>query len=284
MKKVIAIVLTTLMVLSLFAGCGSKTEPTATTAAAVTTAPAAETEAPAAETEAPAAETEATLTTVEAGKLIMSTNASFPPYEMTTDDGGFEGIDVEIAGAIAEKLGLELVVDDMDFDAALLAVQQGKSDIVMAGVSVTDERLLVMNFSDSYATGIQSVIVKEGSEVNMDNLGEHMIGCQRGTTGYIYASGDYGDDHVTAYDNGASAVQALMNGQVDCVIIDNAPAAEYVAANAGLTLLDGAWVEESYAIGMNKDNTALLDAVNQALAELTADGTVQAIIDKYIAA
>lgn len=284
MKKVIAIVLTTLMVLSLFAGCGSKTEPTATTAAAVTTAPAAETEAPAAETEAPAAETEATLTTVEAGKLIMSTNASFPPYEMTTDDGGFEGIDVEIAGAIAEKLGLELVVDDMDFDAALLAVQQGKSDIVMAGVSVTDERLLVMNFSDNYATGIQSVIVKEGSEVNMDNLGEHMIGCQRGTTGYIYASGDYGDDHVTAYDNGASAVQALMNGQVDCVIIDNAPATEYVAANAGLTLLDGAWAEESYAIGMNKDNTALLDAVNQALAELTADGTVQAIIDKYIAA
>lgn len=282
MKKVIAIVLTTMMVLSLFAGCGSKTEPTATTAAAQTTAPAAETAAP--QTEAPAAETEAAVSTVEAGKLIMSTNASFPPYEMTTDDGGFEGIDVEVAGAIAEKLGLELVVDDMDFDAALLAVQQGKSDIVMAGVSVTDERLLVMNFSDSYATGIQSVIVKEGSEVNMDNLGEHMIGCQRGTTGYIYASGDYGDDHVTAYDNGASAVQALMNGQIDCVLIDNAPAAEYVAANPGLVLLDGAWVEESYAIGINKDNTALLDAVNHALAELTADGTVQAIIDKYIAA
>lgn len=287
MKKVIAIVLTTMMVLSLFAGCGSKTEPTATTAAAQTTAPAAETAAP--QTEAPAAETEAAVSTVEAGKLIMSTNASFPPYEMTTDDGGFEGIDVEVAGAIAEKLGLELVVDDMDFDAALLAVQQGKSDIVMAGVSVTEDRLLVMNFSDSYATGVQSVIVKEGSDVNMDNLGEHMIGCQRGTTGYIYASdtpenGGYGEDHVIAYDNGASAVQALMNGQIDCVLIDNAPAAEYVAANPGLVLLDGAWVEESYAIGINKDNTALLDAVNQALAELTADGTVQAIIDKYIAA
>lgn len=287
MKKVIAIVLTTLMVLSLFAGCGSKTEPTV-----ATTAPAAETAAPAEETEAPAtaaAETEAALNTVEAGKLIMSTNAAFPPYEMTTDDGGFEGIDVEIAGAIAEKLGLELEVDDMDFDAALLAVQQGKSDIVMAGVSVTEDRLLVMNFSDSYATGVQSVIVKEGSDVNMDNLGDYMIGCQRGTTGYIYASdtpenGGYGEDHVTAYDNGASAVQALMNGQIDCVIIDNAPAAEYVAANPGLTLLEGAWVEESYAIGLNKDNTALLDAVNHALAELTADGTVQAIIDKYIAA
>lgn len=288
MKKVFAIVLTALMVVSMFAGCGSKTEPTATTAAA-TTVPAAEAETVAAQTEAPATEAEAVLTTVEAGKLVMSTNASFPPYEMTTDDGGFEGIDVEIAGAIAEKLGLELVVDDMDFDAALLAVQQGKSDIVMAGVSVTEDRLLVMNFSDSYATGVQSVIIKEGSDVNMDNLGDYMIGCQRGTTGYIYASdtpenGGYGEDHVTAYDNGASAVQALMNGQVDCVIIDNAPAAEYVAANPGLTLLPGAWVEESYAIGMNKDNTALLEAVNNALAELTADGTVQAIIDKYIAA
>ncbi len=280
MKKIFAIALAALMAVSLFAGCGSEEAPETTAAPAETTAA-----AQAAETEAAAP----ALTTVEAGKLVMSTNAAFPPYEMTTDDGGFAGIDVEIAGAIAEKLGLELVIDDMDFDAALLAVQQGKSDIVMAGVSVTEDRLLVMNFSDSYATGVQSVIVKEGSDVTMDNLGEKMIGCQRGTTGYIYASdspenGGYGEDHVTAYDNGASAVQALMNRQVDCVIIDNAPAAEYVAANPGLTLLDGAWVEESYAIGLNKDNTALLDAVNAALAELTADGTVQAIIDKYIAA
>ena len=227
--------------------------------------------------------------TIEKGKLIMSTNAAFPPYEMVADDGSFEGIDVEIAGAIAKKLGVELVVDDMDFDAALLAVQQGKSDIVMAGVSVTDDRLLVMDFSDSYATGVQVVIVKEGSDVTMDNLGEKMIGCQRGTTGYIYASdtpenGGYGEDHVTAYDNGASAVQALLNGQVDCVIIDSAPAQEYVAANTGLTLLEGNWVEEQYAIGMNKGNTELVEAVNKALAELTADGTVQSIIDKYISA
>ena len=227
--------------------------------------------------------------TIEKGKLIMSTNAAFPPYEMVADDGSFEGIDVEIAGAIAKKLGVELVVDDMDFDAALLAVQQGKSDIVMAGVSVTDDRLLVMDFSDSYATGVQVVIVKEGSDVTMDNLGEKMIGCQRGTTGYIYASdtpenGGYGEDHVPAYDNGASAVQALLNGQVDCVIIDSAPAQEYVAANTGLTLLEGNWVEEQYAIGMNKGNTELVEAVNKALAELTADGTVQSIIDKYISA
>ena len=257
MKKVFALVLTLIMVMALFAGCGSSSAND--------------------------------LGTVEKGKLIMSTNAAFPPYEMVADDGSFEGIDVEIAGAIADKLGLELVVDDMDFDAALLAVQQGKSDVVMAGVTVTEDRQLVMNFSDSYATGVQSVIVKEGSDVTMDNLGDKMIGCQRGTTGYIYASdsvenGGYGEDHVTAYDNGASAVQALLNGQVDCVIIDNAPAQAFVDANPGLTTLDGAWVEEHYAIGLNKENTALLEAVNNALAELTADGTIQGILDKYISA
>ena len=226
---------------------------------------------------------------VEKGKLIMSTNAAFPPYEMTDDNGNFIGIDVEIAKAVAEKLGLELVIDDMEFDAALLAVQQNKSDIVMAGVSVTADRQKVMEFSDSYATGVQVVIVKEGSDVTMDNLGDKMIGTQRGTTGYIYASdtpenGGYGEDHVTAYDNGAVAVQALMNGQVDCVIIDKAPAMEYVKANPGLKLLEGSWVEEQYAIGIDKGNTKLLEDVNKALGELKADGTIQKIIDKYITA
>ncbi len=280
MKKVFALALTVLMVMSMFAGCGSSN--TAKTTTAATEAPAT-TEATAAETTA-AATAASELKTVEAGKLIMSTNAAFPPYEMVADDGSFEGIDVEVAGAIAGKLGLELVVDDMDFDAALLAVQQNKSDIVMAGVTVTEDRQLIMNFSDSYATGVQVVIVKEGSDVTLDNLGEKMIGTQRGTTGYIYTSGDYGDDHVTAYDNGASAVQALLNGQVDCVVIDSAPAEAFVAANAGLTILDTEYVTENYAIGVNKDNTALLDAINQALAELTADGTIQSIVDKYITA
>ena len=276
MKKMLSLALVLVLMMSL-AACGAKTEtPAATTAPAA----AAETTAAAADTEAPAAEVK----TIEAGKLIMSTNASFPPYEMIADDGSFEGIDVEVADAIAKKLGLELEVDDMDFDAALLAVQQNKSDIVMAGVTVTEDRKLVMNFTDSYATGVQVVIVKEGSDVTLDNLGEKMIGTQRGTTGYIYTSGDYGDDHVTAYDNGASAVQALLNGQVDCVVIDSAPAEAFVAANAGLTILDTEYVTENYAIGVNKDNTALLDAINQALAELTADGTVQAIVDKYITA
>lgn len=227
---------------------------------------------------------ENTFTTVTPGVLTMSTNASFPPYEMTTDDGGFEGIDVEIAAAIAEKLGLELQIDDVEFDAALLAAQQGKSDIVMAGVSVTDERLMVMEFSNTYATGTQVVIVPEGSPVTVETLGDYIIGTQRATTGNIYCTDDYGEDHVVAYDNGITAVQALKNGQVDCVVIDSAPAAAFVAANPGLVILDTEYVTEDYAIGMAKGNTALQAAINQALEELTEDGTIQAIIDKYIAA
>ena len=235
-------------------------------------------------------------TTVEEGKLHMSTEAGFPPYEMTADGGGyngtgFEGIDVEVAGAIAEKLGLELVIDDMGFNAALTAVQQGQSDIAMAGITITDERKEVMDFSDSYATGVQVVIVKEDSPIqSIDDLeNANMIGCQADTTGYIYASdspenGGYGEDHVTAYDTGALAVMALVNDQIDAVIIDNEPAKAFVAANEGLKILEGTWVEEDYAIGFAKGNDALREAVNSAVAELKADGTFQAIVDKYITA
>ena len=224
------------------------------------------------------------LATVEAGKLTMATNATFPPYEMTTDAGEFEGIDIETAQAIADKLGLELQIDDMDFDAALLSVQQGKADIVMAGVTVTDERKAVMDFSDSYATGIQSIIVPEGSDIaSPDDLAGKKIGTQRGTTGYIYCTDDFGEDAVVAYDSGLTAVQALNNGQVDAVVIDNAPAKEYVAANPGLKVLETSYAEEDYAIGMAK-GSSLEDAVNSALEELKADGTLQSIVDKYITA
>ena len=239
----------------------------------------------AASSEAVSSAAAAELTTVEAGKLTMATNATFPPYEMTTDVGTIEGIDVDTAQAIAEKLGLELQIDDMDFDAALLSVQQGKADIAMAGITVTDERMAVMSFSDSYATGIQSVIVPEGSDIaSVDDLAGKKIGTQRGTTGYLYCSDDFGDDAVVAYDSGLTAVQALNNGQVDAVVIDNEPAKAYVESNPGLKILDTSYAEEDYAIGMNKGNTALLEAVNAALEELKADGTLQAIVDKYIKA
>ena len=234
---------------------------------------------------------------VEEGKLIMSTNAAFPPYEMVADGEGvyqgLEGIDVEIAMAIAEKLGLELVIDDMDFDAAQMAVQNNAADVMLAGLSYDEERDEVMDFTDSYATGVQAVIVKEDSDIKtFDDLANaEMIGTQRGTTGFIYASyppeeGGYGEEHVTGYDNGATAVQELINGTIDAVIIDNQPAQAYVAANpdAGLVILDGAWKEEQYCAAVDEGNEALLNAINTALNELIDDGTVQTIIDKYITA
>ena len=266
----------TVAALALTACGGSSSTASSAAASSVASSAAASSEA------ASAAATE--LTTVEAGKLTMATNAAFPPYEMTTDAGEFEGIDIETAQAIADKLGLELQIDDMDFDAALLSVQQGKADIVMAGVTVTDERKAVMDFSDSYATGIQSIIVPEGSDIaSPDDLAGKKIGTQRGTTGYIYCSDDFGDENVVAYDDGLTAVQALNNGQVDAVVIDNAPAKEFVAANPGLVILDTSYAEEDYAIGVAK-GSSLKDAVNAALEELKADGTLQSIVDKYITA
>lgn len=275
MKKMIALILALVMALSLVACGGNNTEDDTKDYASMSLE-----------------ELKAELTTVTEGKLTMSTNATFPPYEMLADDGSFEGIDVEVAGAIAEKLGLELQIDDMGFDAALLAVQgdSPKADIVMAGVTVTEDRQLVMNFSDSYATGIQVVIVKEGSNIkSIDDLEGKKIGTQMGTTGYIYCSdtpenGGYGEENVIAYDSGITAVQALVNGQVDCVVIDNEPAQAYVKANAGLSILDTEFTNEDYAIGMNKGNACLLAAVNAAMAELKADGTFQKIVDKYIPA
>ena len=285
MKKALSLMTAAALVLSL-AACGSTASSAASSEAASPEAASSDAASSEAASSEAASETEtAELSTVEPGKLIMSTNAAFPPYEMTTDSGEFEGIDIETAQAIADKLGLELQIDDMDFDAALLAVQQGKADMVMAGVTVTDERQNVMDFPDSYATGIQSIIVKEDSDIaSVDDLAGKKIGTQRGTTGYLYCSDDFGDENVVAYDNGLTAVQMLNNGQVDCVVIDNAPAKEFIAANPGLKLLDTAYVEEDYAIGVGKGNTELKDAINTALEELKADGTLQAIVDKYITA
>jgi len=285
MKKALSLMTAAALVLSL-AACGSTASSAASSEAASPEAASSDAASSEAASSEAASETEtAELSTVEPGKLIMSTNAAFPPYEMTTDSGEFEGIDIETAQAIADKLGLELQIDDMDFDAALLAVQQGKADMVMAGVTVTDERQNVMDFTDSYATGIQSIIVKEDSDIaSVDDLAGKKIGTQRGTTGYLYCSDDFGDENVVAYDDGLTAVQMLNNGQVDCVVIDNAPAKEFIAANPGLKLLDTAYVEEDYAIGVGKGNTELKDAINTALEELKADGTLQAIVDKYITA
>ena len=294
MKKMLAFAMAAAMALSL-AACGGGGAASSNKGGTSASNPPAASSTPAAASTPAASSTPAgtpdAVTTLEPGILHMSTNAEFPPYEMLDDSGNPTGIDVEVAEAIAKKLGLELKVDNMGFDAALLAVQNGQSDIAMAGITVNEERLAVMDFTDSYATGVQVVIVKEGSEVTMDNLGDFTIGTQLGTTGYIYASytpenGGYGEDHVIGYETGAVAVQALISGQVDAVIIDNLPAQSYVEANAaaGLTILEGTWVEENYAIGVKKGNEELLNAVNGALNELKADGTFQSIVDKYITA
>ena len=304
MKKIASLLAAVMLLTAALAGCGnsgsgsSTTDTSSASSTASQSSAAEDSSAAEGETSSEASATEAgdygEFTTIEEGKLIMATNAQFPPYELVSDGEGFngtgfEGIDVEIASAIADKLGLELQIDDMEFDSALLAVQNNTADVMLAGLSYSEERDEVVDFTDSYATGVQVVIVKEGSDVTMDNLGEKMIGTQRGTTGYIYASdtpenGGYGEDHVLAYDNGATAVQALMNGQIDAVIIDEAPAKEFVAANEGLTILPGNWVEEQYCAAVDEGNTALQNAINTALNELMDDGTVDEIIAKYISA
>lgn len=217
--------------------------------------------------------------------LTMATNAEFPPYEYKEGDN-VVGIDAEVAQAIADKLGMKLEIVDTKFDAIIPGVQSGKYDMGMAGMTVTPEREQSVAFSDSYATGIQSIIVKQGSDIkSVDDLSEKTkIGVQLGTTGDIYAKDDFGEEAVQEYDKGADAVQALIAGKIDCVIIDNEPAKSFVAANEGLEILKTSYAEEDYAICFKKDNTELQTKVNDALKELIADGTVQKIVDKYITA
>lgn len=217
--------------------------------------------------------------------LTMATNAEFPPYEYKEGDK-VVGIDAEVAQAIADKLGMKLEIVDTKFDAIIPGVQSGKYDMGMAGMTVTPEREQSVAFSDSYATGIQSIIVKQGSAIkSVDDLSEKTkIGVQLGTTGDIYAKDDFGDEAVQEYDKGADAVQALLAGKIDCVIIDNEPAKSFVAANEGLEILKTSYAEEDYAICFKKDNTELQKKVNDALKELIADGTLKKIVNKYITA
>jgi ABC-type amino acid transport/signal transduction systems, periplasmic component/domain len=220
--------------------------------------------------------------TVKEGVLTMATNATFPPYEYY-EGNEIIGIDVDIADAIAKKLGLELKIEDMEFNSIIIAVTQGKADIGLAGMTVMEERLDAVNFSDSYATGIQAIIVAKDSDIQgVDDLKGKKIGVQLMTTGDIYATDDFGKENVEAYNKGADAVMALKQGKVDAVIIDNQPALAFVRETEGLKVLDTQYKVEDYAAALSKDNEGLLTAVNGALAELEQDGTLQSIIEKYI--
>lgn len=234
--------------------------------------------------------------------LVMATNATFPPYEYKGDDGELAGIDIEIAGLIAEKLGMKLEIVDVDFGAIVAGVSSGKYDIGMAGLTVTEERLESVNFSTSYAHGVQSVIVTEDSpytsfeefyesfddEGNPATVKEGIkVGVQQDTTGDIYASDEpaawgFGEDNVIRYKDGPTAVQALLSGKITAVIIDNNPAKSYVESNEGLKILEGSYADEDYAIAINKENSDLLEKVNNALAELKEEGKLDEIVNKYI--
>lgn len=261
--KILAVVLALVLVGTVFAACGKK----------ATNEP---------ESNNPGTETK--LKTVTDGKLTMATNASFPPYEYY-DGKTIVGIDAEIAALIAEKLGLELVIEDTEFNSIIPGVQSGKYDIGMAGMTADEDRLKDVDFSTSYAKGVQVVIVKDGGSINsLDDLEGKKIGVQEATTGDIYASDDFGDDAVVRYANGGVAVEALKSGKVDCVIIDNEPAKAYVAANEGLKILETSYADEDYAICFKKGNTEIKEAVDKALVELINEGKVKEIVEKYIPA
>ena len=246
MSKILTLVMAVLMIVACFAACGEKKDDNV---------------------------------------LVMGTNAAFPPYEFVDADNNIVGVDAEIAQAVAEKLGMELEIKDMAFESLITAVSSGSVDVVLAGLTVTPERAESVNFSDSYATGVQVVIVTEDSAIAaIEDLDGKKIGVQTGTTGDIYCAGDYGEEAVSRYDNGALAVAALKNGQVDCVVIDNEPAKAFVAANEGLKILETEYITENYAAAFNKEDTELLEKFNTALAELKEDGTVDEIIGKYIKA
>lgn len=221
----------------------------------------------------------------EGGVLRMGTNATFPPYEYVDENNEVAGIDADIAAAIADKLGMELEITDMAFDSLIPALQSDTIDIVLAGMTVDPERAESVNFTDSYATGVQVIIVPEGSDIaSPDDLEGKNIGVQTGTTGDLYCTDDYGQEFVKQFDNGPLAVAALLNGQVDCVVIDNEPAKNYVAANEGLKILDTAFANEDYAAALAKEDTELFEQVNTAIQELKEDGTIASIIEKYIPA
>ena len=256
-KKIVSVMLCAAMATTVLAGCGSS-NTASTDAAAEETTENVEAEADTEEAENAAEAEEATdaaeVTTVEPGILTMGTNATFPPYEYKDGDD-IVGIDAEIAQAMADKLGLKLEIVDMDFDSLIASIQSGKIDMSLAGMTVTEERKQNVDFTDSYATGVQVIIVKDDSDIaSVDDLEGKLIGVQEGTTGHLYCSDDYGEENVIAYANGATAVQALLQDKVDCVVIDQQPAEAFVEANEGLKILDTEYITENYAAAVSKDN------------------------------
>lgn len=219
---------------------------------------------------------------MEKDTLVMATNAEFPPYEYYEGDT-IVGIDAEIAQAICDELGKELVIEDMAFDSIISAIQSGKADFGAAGMTVDEDRLKNVAFTDPYAKASQVVIVKEDSDIKtVADVEGKKIGVQLGTTGDMYA-GDVSDD-VERYNKGFEAVQSLLTGKIDCVIIDQEPAKVFVSENEGLVILEEHFTDEDYAIALPKEDEELEKAFNEALAKLKESGKLDEIVAKYISA
>ena len=290
MKKKIVCTLLTAALLAAMTACGGSTQPAQTTAPAEEAAAeeeAADAEEPAAEETAEAAPSGEEITgdgVATPGVLVMATNAEFPPYEFH-EGNEIVGIDAEIAAAIAEKMGCTLEIEDIAFDSIIAEVSSGKADMGLAGMTVTEDRKQNVDFSETYAHSSQVIIVPEGSEItSVDALAGLTVGVQTGTTGDLYASDDDTIGSIERYAKGMEAVMALQQTKVDAVIIDRATAQAFLAEVDGLTIVDESYTDEDYAAAIRKGNQALLDNVNKALAELKADGTLDAIVAKYITA
>lgn len=224
------------------------------------------------------------------GTLIIGTNAEFPPYEYY-EEGAIVGIDIDIMQAVCDKLGMEMQIEDMAFDSIISAVSTGKVDIGASGFTVTEERKKNINFSDTYTTSKQVIIVAGEVEkkviASVDDLSGSYIGVQLGTTGDIYVSDYEGDGSGTVverYNKGADAVQALKQGKIDCVVIDEQPAIKFVEQNSGLKILEEEFTLEDYAFVIAKENDELLAQVNEALAELKDEGVLDEIKKNYVGA
>ncbi len=219
--------------------------------------------------------------TVEAGKFIYSTSPDFPPFENTDDNGTVIGIEPDILAIICGNLGLTPEPYAIDFDSALVAPSTGKADAVVSGVTVREERKAMMDFTIPYVTIIQGVVFKSGAGITMDNIKDKIIGVQSGTTGQIEAVDRYGEDRVSAYDKYSLAFQALQNGQIDCVMVDDMVGAAYVKQIPGLEMISTGFDPEEFAFGFAKGNEELLNAFNAELQKLIDDGTIESIILKW---
>ena len=267
MKKNVLVLAAAVCMAAALTACGSSKSATETT-----TAGAADT------TTAAAEKTEST-----GGKIVMVTNAEFPPYEYHENDT-IVGIDADIARAVAEQMGMELEIQDMAFDSLIPAIQSGKADFAAAGMTVNEDRLKNVDFTDTYAQAAQVIIVTKDSPIaSPDDLTGKKIGVQTGTTGDIYAD-DVENAEVQRFNKGMEAVMALNQGKIDAVIIDREPAKVFVKENEGLKILDEAFTVEEYAIAVKKGNSELLDKINTALESLKDNGTLDEIVAKYIKA